>query len=111
MSVKFFILIILLIILISLGSALFHLIRGKSTGESPRRSFPTPWWPRRQGSCATFRIPSSSWRMTSTGEQMARALTIRVGLSVLLIAFIVVAAALGWISPHGAIPVVPRAGG
>ena len=76
MSVKFFILIILLIILISLGSALFHLIRGKSTGE-----------------------------------QMARALTIRVGLSVLLIAFIVVAAALGWISPHGAIPVVPRAGG
>ena len=56
----------LLAIVLSLGSALVHLVRDK--GES---------------------------------KKMARALTIRVGLSVLLFVLLIVAWLLGWIQPHG----------
>jgi cytochrome bd-type quinol oxidase subunit 2 len=56
----------LLAIVLSLGSALLHLVRDK--GES---------------------------------SKMARALTIRVGLSVLLFVLLLVAWWLGWIQPHG----------
>ena len=55
----------LLAIVLSLGSALLHLVRDK--GES---------------------------------QKMARALTIRVGLSVLLFVLLMVAWWLGWIQPH-----------
>lgn len=63
---KFLILACLVAIVLSLGSALLHLVRGK--GES---------------------------------SKMARALTIRVGLSVLLFVLLLVAWMLGWIQPHG----------
>lgn len=56
----------LLAIVLSLGSALMHLVRNK--GES---------------------------------QKMARALTIRVGLSVLLFVLLLVAWSLGWIQPKG----------
>ena len=56
----------LLAILLSLGSALVYLVRGK--GDS---------------------------------KKMARALTIRVGLSVLLFVLLMLAWSLGWIQPHG----------
>ena len=62
---KFLILACLIAILLSLGSALVHLVRDK--GES---------------------------------KKMARALTIRVGLSVLLFVLLMVAWWLGWIEPH-----------
>jgi hypothetical protein len=62
---KFLILACLLAIVLSLGSALVHLVRDK--GES---------------------------------KKMARALTIRVGLSVLLFALLMVAWWLGWIQPN-----------
>ena len=52
-------------IVLSLGSALVHLVRGK--GDS---------------------------------QKMARALTIRVGLSILLFVLLLVAWWLGWIQPH-----------
>ena len=52
-------------IVLSLGSALVHLVRGK--GDS---------------------------------KKMARALTIRVGLSILLFVLLLVAWWLGWIQPH-----------
>jgi hypothetical protein len=55
----------LLAIVLSLGSALVHLVRGK--GDS---------------------------------KKMARALTIRVGLSILLFVLLLVAWSLGWIQPH-----------
>ena len=55
----------LLAIVLSLGSALVHLVRGK--GDS---------------------------------QKMARALTIRVGLSILLFVLLLVAWSLGWIQPH-----------
>jgi O-antigen/teichoic acid export membrane protein len=55
----------LLAIVLSLGSALLHLVRGK--GDS---------------------------------KKMARALTIRVGLSILLFVLLLVAWSLGWIQPH-----------
>ena len=57
----------LLAIVLSLGSALVHLVRNK--GESP--------------------------------QKMARALTLRVGLSILLFVLLLVAWRLGWIQPHG----------
>ena len=57
----------LLAIVLSLGSALVHLVRGK--GES---------------------------------QKMARALTIRIGLSVLLFVLLLIAWSLGWIQPKGA---------
>jgi hypothetical protein len=53
-------------IVLSLGSALVHLVRGK--GDS---------------------------------KKMARALTLRVGLSILLFIMLLVAWGLGWIQPHG----------
>jgi H+/gluconate symporter-like permease len=56
----------LLAIVLSLGSALVHLVRDK--GES---------------------------------NKMARALTIRVGLSILLFLLLIAAWLLGWIQPHG----------
>lgn len=56
----------LLAIVLSLGSALVYLVRGK--GDS---------------------------------KKMARALTIRVGLSVLLFVLLMLAWSLGWIQPHG----------
>lgn len=62
---RFLILACLLAIVLSLGSALLHLVRDK--GES---------------------------------QKMARALTIRVGLSVLLFVLLMVAWGLGWIQPH-----------
>lgn len=62
---RFLILACLLAIVLSLGSALLHLVRDK--GES---------------------------------RKMARALTIRVGLSVLLFVLLMVAWWLGWIQPH-----------
>jgi hypothetical protein len=55
----------LLAIVLSLGSALIHLVRAK--GDS---------------------------------QKMARALTIRVGLSILLFVLLLVAWWLGWIQPH-----------
>jgi hypothetical protein len=63
---RFLILACLLAIVLSLGSALVHLVRDK--GES---------------------------------QKMARALTIRVGLSVLLFVLLLVAYWLGWIQPKG----------
>jgi hypothetical protein len=56
----------LIAIVLSLGSALMHLVRDQ--GES---------------------------------KKMARALTIRVGLSILLFVLLLVAWRLGWIQPHG----------
>ncbi len=56
----------LLGIVLSLGSALVHLVRGK--GDS---------------------------------KKMARALTLRVGLSILLFVLLLLAWSLGWIQPHG----------
>ena len=64
--IRFLILAGLLAIVLSLGSALVHLVRGK--GDS---------------------------------KKMARALTIRVGLSILLFALLLLAWYLGWIQPHG----------
>jgi len=57
----------LLAIVLSLGSALVHLVRNKD----------------------------------ESSQKMARALTIRVGLSVLLFVLLLVAWRLGWIQPHG----------
>ena len=64
---RFLILAGLLAIVLSLGSALVHLVRHK--GDS--------------------------------SEKMARALTIRIGLSILLFVLLLVAWRLGWIQPHG----------
>ena len=63
--IRFLILAGLLAIVLSLGSALVHLVRGK--GDS---------------------------------KKMARALTIRVGLSILLFVLLLLAWSLGWIQPH-----------
>jgi cytochrome bd-type quinol oxidase subunit 2 len=64
--IKILVIIVLAAIVISLGSALFHLSSGK--GDS---------------------------------KKMARALTIRVGLSVVLFILLMVAWAFGLITPHG----------
>jgi hypothetical protein len=64
--IRYLILAGLLAIVLSLGSALLHLVRGK--GDS---------------------------------KKMARALTIRVGLSILLFVVLLLAWWLGWIQPHG----------
>jgi cytochrome bd-type quinol oxidase subunit 2 len=64
--VRLLILACLLAIVLSLGSALVHLVRNK--GDS---------------------------------QKMARALTIRVGLSVLLFLLLLLAWSLGWIQPKG----------
>ena len=63
---KLLILACFIAIVLSLGSALLHLVRGK--GDS---------------------------------KKMARALTIRVGLSILLFVLLLLAWSLGWIQPHG----------
>ena len=64
--IKILVVIVLAAIVISLGSALFHLSSGK--GDS---------------------------------KKMARALTIRVGLSLVLFILLMLAWAGGWITPHG----------
>ncbi len=64
--VKLFIITVLLVIVLSLGSALFHLMRGT---EKDR-------------------------------QKLARALTVRISLSIALLLFIVVAARLGWLAPR-----------
>jgi hypothetical protein len=64
--IRYLILAGLLAIVLSLGSALLHLVCGK--GDS---------------------------------KKMARALTIRVGLSILLFVVLLLAWWLGWIQPHG----------
>lgn len=63
---RFLILACFIAIVLSLGSALLHLVRGK--GDS---------------------------------KKMARALTVRVGLSILLFVLLLLAWSLGWIQPHG----------
>lgn len=68
--IKLFIVLVLLVIVASLGSALFHMMRGS---EQSRR-------------------------------KMARALTVRIGLSISLLLFMILAVELGWITPHGVVP-------
>lgn len=65
--IKLFILAVLLVIVLSLASALFHLTRGTARDR----------------------------------HKLARALTVRITLSLALLLFIVIAARLGWLSPHG----------
>lgn len=74
--IKLFILAAFVFVVISLGSALFHLVRAK--GDSK--------------------------------EQMARALTVRITLSIVLIGFILLAGAMGWIAPHSLLPVPAQPG-
>ncbi|MDX1607297.1 MAG: twin transmembrane helix small protein [Candidatus Competibacterales bacterium] len=64
--IKPLIVLVLLAIVVSLGSALFSLLRGRGNSRS-----------------------------------MVRALTVRIGLSIGLLLFIILAAYLGWITPHG----------
>lgn len=66
MLVKAIVVLFLLIILYSLGSALFYLVRDKGTDST----------------------------------QVVKALTWRIGLSMLLFVLLLVAFALGWIAPH-----------
>lgn len=40
-------------------------------------------------------------------RKMARALTVRIGLSIGLLLFVIIAAQLGWITPHGLLPMAP----
>lgn len=40
-------------------------------------------------------------------RKMARALTVRIGLSIGLLLFVILAAQLGWITPHGLVPMTP----
>lgn len=65
--IKMFILGVLLVIVLSLGSALFHLMRGTARDR----------------------------------RKLARALTVRITLSLALLLFIVIAVQLGWLTPHG----------
>jgi cytochrome bd-type quinol oxidase subunit 2 len=67
---RIFVVVVLIGIVVSLGSALFHLTTNK--GDSPESS-----------------------------AKMARALTIRVGLSVGLFLLLLFAWSQGWIQPHG----------
>ena len=69
--IKIAILLILLIIIGSLGSALFHLIKGDS----------------------------------ASATSLAKALTVRISLSLALLGFIILAYAMGWLSPHDILPV------
>lgn len=68
-AIKIVILVFLLIILASLASALFHMIRRKGSSK-----------------------------------QMAKALTVRIGLSMVLLFMIILAGSLGWIKPHSLVP-------
>lgn len=67
---RLFVIAVLIGIVVSLGSALFHLTTNK--GDSPESS-----------------------------RKMARALTVRVGLSVALFLLLLFAWSQGWIQPHG----------
>jgi len=49
-------------------------------------------------------------RGESSGEKLARALTLRISLSILLLVLIIIAYALGWLAPHSLLP-VPGEGG
>ena len=40
-----------------------------------------------------------------SGKRMARALTIRISLSIALLLFIIFAGVMGWITPHSLLPV------
>ena len=40
-------------------------------------------------------------------RKMARALTVRISLSIGLLLFVIVAAQLGWLTPHGLLPPAP----
>ena len=40
-----------------------------------------------------------------SGKKMARALTIRISLSIALLLFIIFAGTMGWITPHSLLPV------
>jgi hypothetical protein len=73
MLIRIAVIVMLIAIVASLGSALFHLSRGK--GDSKR---------------------------------MVRALTVRIGLSVVLFVLLMIAWYAGLISPHGLQPMSPR---
>ena len=45
----------------------------------------------------------------SSGEKLARALTIRISLSIALLMLIILAYAMGWLAPHSLLP-VPTSG-
>ncbi|MCC6715524.1 MAG: twin transmembrane helix small protein [Gammaproteobacteria bacterium] len=69
MLFKSVVLAVLAAILLALGSALFHMVRGRGTSEAT-----------------------------------VRALTWRIGLSVGLFVLLIIAVAMGWITPHGIQP-------
>lgn len=69
MTFKILVLFILIVIFLSLGSALLQLLRAK--GDS---------------------------------RKMAKALTVRIGLSIALFVLLLIAYGLGWITPHGVLP-------
>ena len=68
MFVKTIIIIAFVAIIVSLGTALFHLVKRKTGEES---------------------------------DKTAKALTFRIGLSLLLFMFLFIAMAGGWLQPHG----------
>ncbi|MFO1353071.1 MAG: twin transmembrane helix small protein [Gammaproteobacteria bacterium] len=69
MVFKVFVIAVLIAILVSLASALYHLVR--SDGDR---------------------------------EKLARALTVRISLSLALFILLIIAYGLGWITPHGVMP-------
>jgi hypothetical protein len=72
-AVKIVVLILLVVILASLASALFHMIRRKSDSR-----------------------------------QMAKALTVRISLSIALLLMIIAAGSMGWMKPHSLILTTPQ---
>jgi Protein of unknown function (DUF2909) len=66
--IKILLICVFLMIIVSLGLALFHLVKPKGDG---------------------------------TSEKMAKALTFRIGLSMLLFVFVVILIATGILKPHG----------
>ncbi|MEQ1543840.1 twin transmembrane helix small protein [Methyloglobulus sp.] len=66
--IKIILIVVFLMIIFSLGSALYHLVRHKEDGSS---------------------------------QKTAKALTIRIGLSVVLFVFLLILVATGVIKPHG----------
>jgi hypothetical protein len=76
--IKILVIIILFAIIGSLGSALFHLSQGRKSGDA-------------SGAAADL----------EHSRKMARSLTIRVGLSVVLFILLMLAWKGGLISPHG----------
>lgn len=69
---KLIVILALLAIVGSLGIAMWHMLRGESNNPDPTRS-----------------------------RRMARALTVRVGLSVLLFVLVLISHQMGWIQPTG----------